>query len=237
MDSTVISALLGSTAASVALFAAAQVLADTGWVTARAGSAGIDDLVGLVAAVVAVAVLGWVGLLSALTASARIPGLAGRAAARIVLRLAPSMMTGLFRVGVGLTVVSTPAMATLPAAAEGVPVEPHDTEGGGLATASLPGVGRPGDAPVRAELMETTNAREQHAPPDGHANRRRATTPDTVVVVAGDCLWTIAARAIGPHATDAEIAAAWPRWYARNRGVVGADPDFLIPGTVLRPPA
>ena len=237
MESTVIMALLGSAAAGVALLATAQVPADTGWVTVRAGSAGIDDLVGLVAAVVAVAVLGWVGLLSALTAAARIPGLAGRAAARIVLRLAPSVMTELFRVGVGLTVVSTPAMATLPAAAEGVPAEPHDTEGGGLATASLPGVGRPGDAPVRTELMETTNAREQHAPPDGHANRRRATTPDAVVVVAGDCLWTIAARAIGPHATDAEIAAAWPRWYARNRGVVGADPDFLIPGTVLRPPA
>jgi nucleoid-associated protein YgaU len=83
--------------------------------------------------------------------------------------------------------------------------------------------------------MGAANAGEPDAPPDGRSGR--ATTPDAVVVVAGDCLWTIAARAIGPDATDAEIAATWPRWYARNRGVVGADPDLLIPGTVLRPPA
>ena len=50
---------------------------DAAWVTARAGSAGIDDLVGLVASVLAGAVLGWMGLLTVLTAAARIPGLAG----------------------------------------------------------------------------------------------------------------------------------------------------------------
>jgi nucleoid-associated protein YgaU len=230
---------LGSAAVSVALLATARVLAgtaDAGWVTARAGSAGIDDLVGLVAEVIAGAVLGWVGLLSALTAAARIPGLTGRAAARIALRFAPSVVTGLVRVGVGLTVASTPAMATPPASAAGGVVASHDAEGGGMATAALPGVGRPGETPVRAELMGSTNANEQPVPPDGHSTGRRATMPDAVVVVAGDCLWTIAARAIGPDATDAEIAATWPRWYAHNRGVVGADPDLLIPGTVLRPP-
>jgi nucleoid-associated protein YgaU len=221
MDPTVIVGLLDS--------------ADASWVTARAGSAGVDDLVGLVASVIAGAVLGWVGLLWVLTAAARIPGLAGRAAAGTAVRLAPSVVTGLVRAGVGLTVVSTPAMVTPPASAAGVPVAAHDAEGSeDRATAALPGVGRPGDAPVRAEVMGAANAGEPDAPPDGRSGR--ATTPDAVVVVAGDCLWTIAARAIGPDATDAEIAATWPRWYARNRGVVGGDPDLLIPGTVLRPP-
>jgi hypothetical protein len=222
MDSNVIIGLLDSI--------------DAAWVTARAGSTGIDDLVGLVASVLAGAVLGWMGLLTVLTAAARIPGLAGRAAANTAVRIAPSVVTGLVRAGVGLTVVAAPAMVTMPAAAAGVPVAAHDAEDSeDLATAALPGVGRPGDAPVRAEFVAATNSQQPDSPKDGRPGH--ATTTDAVVVRPGDCLWTIAARAIGPSATDAEIAATWPRWYARNRGVVGADPDLLIPGTVLRPPA
>jgi nucleoid-associated protein YgaU len=59
----------------------------------------------------------------------------------------------------------------------------------------------------------------------------------TVVVVPGDCLWTIAADSLGRGTTNAEIAAEWPRWYEANRRVIGADPDLLLPGTVLRAPA
>ena len=59
---------------------------------------------------------------------------------------------------------------------------------------------------------------------------------DEVVVRRGDTLWDIAARALGPDADVAEIAAEWPRWYAANQTAVGADPDVILPGTVLRPP-
>ena len=52
----------------------------------------------------------------------------------------------------------------------------------------------------------------------------------------GDTLWSIAARRLGEGATDAEVAAAWPRWYAANRDVVGPDPDLLLPGQVLHAP-
>ncbi|NKX49884.1 LysM peptidoglycan-binding domain-containing protein [Arthrobacter deserti] len=61
--------------------------------------------------------------------------------------------------------------------------------------------------------------------------------PDTVTVRAGDTLWDIAARDLGSLATDAEIAAHWPRWYAGNRAVIGADPAFLVPGQILNPPS
>ncbi|MFC8734560.1 LysM peptidoglycan-binding domain-containing protein [Luteimicrobium sp. NPDC057192] len=57
-----------------------------------------------------------------------------------------------------------------------------------------------------------------------------------VTVRHGDTLWDIAAAHLGPHATDAEIARAWPRWYDANRDAVGADPDLLLPGTVLVAP-
>ena len=52
----------------------------------------------------------------------------------------------------------------------------------------------------------------------------------------GDTLWSIAARHLGPDASDAEIARAWPAWFEANRDVVGDDPDLLRPGQVLRAP-
>lgn len=57
-----------------------------------------------------------------------------------------------------------------------------------------------------------------------------------VVVHRGDTLWGIVARHLGPRATEAEVATAWPAWYAANRSVIGDDPDLIEPGQVLHPP-
>jgi nucleoid-associated protein YgaU len=66
----------------------------------------------------------------------------------------------------------------------------------------------------------------------------RTTGPDaTITVLRGDTLWHIAARHLGPGATDAEVALEWPRWHEANRDVIGADADHLVPGQRLRPPA
>ena len=63
---------------------------------------------------------------------------------------------------------------------------------------------------------------------------------DQHVVVRGDCLWDIAAGRLttdaGHPPTDAEIARAVPAWWRANSGVIGDDPDLLLPGQVLRPP-
>lgn len=56
-----------------------------------------------------------------------------------------------------------------------------------------------------------------------------------VVVQPGDCLWAIAARRLD-RPTPSHVAASWPRWWHRNRGVVGPDPDLIQPGQLLRPP-
>jgi nucleoid-associated protein YgaU len=58
-----------------------------------------------------------------------------------------------------------------------------------------------------------------------------------VTVRRGDSLWTIARRHLGPDASDADVARAWPRWYATNRAVIGEDPDRIVPGLQLAPPA
>ncbi|MBD7918043.1 LysM peptidoglycan-binding domain-containing protein [Cellulomonas sp. Sa3CUA2] len=55
----------------------------------------------------------------------------------------------------------------------------------------------------------------------------------SVEVRPGDTLWGLAARALGPGASDAAIAAEWPRWYAANAATIGPDPDVLQPGQVL----
>jgi nucleoid-associated protein YgaU len=60
--------------------------------------------------------------------------------------------------------------------------------------------------------------------------------PATRVVRQGDSLWSLAAERLGPGATAAEVAAEWPRWWERNRDVVGDDPDVLHPGQVLHLP-
>jgi hypothetical protein len=59
----------------------------------------------------------------------------------------------------------------------------------------------------------------------------------TVTVGTGDTLWDIAAKDLGKLATDAEIAAHWPKWYSTNKEVIGPDPAVLLPGQVLLAPA
>ena len=57
------------------------------------------------------------------------------------------------------------------------------------------------------------------------------------VVADGDTLWSIARATLPAPESAAEITAEWHRWYAANRGVIGADPDLIRPGQDLIRPA
>ncbi|MGY1641324.1 hypothetical protein ACI782_09355 [Geodermatophilus sp. SYSU D00703] len=61
------------------------------------------------------------------------------------------------------------------------------------------------------------------------------------VVLRGECLWEIVAADLRASLTrepaDAEIAASVHAWWQANAAVIGSDPDLLLPGQVLRPPA
>ncbi|WP_223252914.1 LysM peptidoglycan-binding domain-containing protein [Arthrobacter sp. AFG7.2] len=57
-----------------------------------------------------------------------------------------------------------------------------------------------------------------------------------VAVQAGDTLWDIAARHLGPGASDLDIALQWPRWHEANRELIGQNPNVLLPGQILHPP-
>ncbi|MDQ1720443.1 MAG: hypothetical protein QOI26_177 [Pseudonocardiales bacterium] len=59
---------------------------------------------------------------------------------------------------------------------------------------------------------------------------------DHVTVHHGDSLWSIAANRLGKRSSASDIQAEWPRWYAVNRQLIGADPNLLRPGASLLAP-
>ena len=200
----------------------------------RDGGARFDDVVGLAAAVACWTLLGWVALVLASTALGSIPGALGRLGAEAATRLTPVAMSRATRLALGLTVVAGPATVALPvnAAPIATRVTTLDGRAANAEVRFLPDVGRPG----WIEAADTTEVKTEPAPP-GSARRAVA----TVVVEAGDCLWTIAAETlaatIGSEPSNAAVTAEWPRWYALNRAAIGADPDLLLPGMLLRAPA
>lgn len=92
---------------------------------------------------------------------------------------------------------------------------------------------RPGSAqPPSGQSESGKRAESEGRSPVEPPSRDRA-----VVVAPGDTLWDIAARELGSEPGNREIAERWPRWYASNRGVIGADPDLILPGQRLSPPS
>jgi nucleoid-associated protein YgaU len=144
--------------------------------------------------------------------------------------------------------MATPAAPRTPAPPRHVTAPSESLERSGVLVAPglpdpewqvLPGPGWRAPAPPPAPLLPpaeaalvTSGASRTGAP----AARALRTAEERVVVHRGDSLWTIAARSLGAGATDAEVAAEWPRWWHANRAVIGPDPDLLRPGTRLTPP-
>ncbi|MGD9957618.1 MAG: LysM peptidoglycan-binding domain-containing protein [Candidatus Nanopelagicales bacterium] len=90
-------------------------------------------------------------------------------------------------------------------------------------------------AAAHASPVPATSAPQPAAPAASPASPGAA--PATYVVRPGDSLWAIAARHLGPSASDAAIAAEWPRWYRANRAVIGDDPGLIHVGTRLAVPS
>lgn len=190
----------------------------------RAGAAGFDELLGLAAALVCWALVGWVALVLAVTALGALPGAVGGLAFEASAWLTPVAWGRAARLVLGLAVAAGPAaVGSVANAAPAATTVASTVNSSGTDALYLPAVGRPG-------WSESTSPRRVEA---------ETTRPEQAVTVAvrqGDCLWTIAASSLGPGASDAEIAAEWPRWYRANRRIIGADPNLILPGTVLTAP-
>lgn len=202
-------------------------------------------------------IAGWLSLLLLLGAAAALPGrrvvLLRTVTTHLAPHLAPRIAAGLIGSVVVLTSAgaaqahgpvvaatsaSSPAGEVLPTvAATTTAPQPltHTPTGAESSAAAEPSaVSRP--APEPGWRPTTSPA---HPSADGAIElvSRGTAEPDTVVVRAGDTLWDIAARHLGPEADAASIAEAWPRWHEANRDAMGTDPHLLLPGTVLVPPA
>jgi nucleoid-associated protein YgaU len=170
----------------------------------------------------------------------------------MALALAPGAAHRIVAASLGLAIVGAPVAAALPADAgvTGVLAAADHADHAGhagdrqLDLPAAPVPDRPaatvpaGWTPDRPVPTHRRSARAEAAARlvtgPARAERRVA---DEVVVRRGDSLWDIAARHLGPDASAADVAVEWPRWHRANRAVIGADPDLLIPGQRLLPPA
>ncbi|MGW7683576.1 LysM peptidoglycan-binding domain-containing protein [Kribbella sp. NPDC054772] len=163
-------------------------------------------------------------------------------------RTTPGQPTG-SRTGGNPTAPGTPTASGRPTTSAASTKPSSPTTPGDPTTPGTPGIpGTPGTpgrpaAPAQPGAERPTDARMRMGvpdrPTDGAPTRYtelRPRVPVRVVVREGDSLWSIAARELGPGATDAAIAARWPAWYAANRHVIGDDPGLILPGQVLRIP-
>lgn len=213
------------------------------------------DLLILALTVAGGALAAWLGLGIVVSALAGLPGALGRVSGSLADRVAPALVRrgAALMIGTALTAVVVPAAQASPghtglahtgvttsisaqvvpapdpdglplpsATSSASPTLPADPDTGATGGAGAPSAGPAYRPPT------------QLGPLAPAAPRQRA---DVVTVVRGDSLWAIAARHLGPDATPAAIAAEWPRWYAANKTVIGTDPDLILVGQQLTPPA
>ncbi|WP_433874348.1 LysM peptidoglycan-binding domain-containing protein [Sinomonas atrocyanea] len=220
-----------------------------------------DVLLGLLASVAGLVVVTWWLLSMGLAVTAALLAAAGAPrASRITGAFAPAFMRRLALAVLGLSLVAAPAAHadTLPdptwQPSVSVPAELAATAAApATARAEAPPAPTPAAETPAAETTPTAAVPEPTALPQPGwtpsaplaptgllvqqpARRAEAAGTPTVEVRPGDTLWSIVARHLGPGATELDIAAAWPDWYAANRGAIGDSPHLILPGQLLAAP-
>lgn len=243
--------LAGLIALAVTLTGAAGTLGARAWqVGSDLGAAlfPVEDIVELAAVAAGTTVAGWVGLHAFLALACVVAGRWGprwAAGERAVALHAPAFVRRLARAaagaGVGLALTVPTAMAadlasgTDPSADGGTavvlgwqPTERLAADRTDTRTADRSASSSQRPRPERLSLVN-------------RGQRTAAGREPLVVVEPGDTLWAIAADRLaaeqaGTPLADAEIAAAVTRWHHANRQALGANPDLIRPGMVLRQP-
>jgi len=235
--------------ASASLLAAAAIgsvflgTARDAWTAiAAAGPAGPADGILLVTGLGGALLSMWLGLGMTLAALSALPGALGDLCRGLASRIAPAAVRKAvaFVLGTTLTAALVPGTALAGVGHEALRspvVATAQQVQGGLAVAAPDASFRLGDGPPPGVNMMEVNLHHDAAPPPLWSPATSGQPTEEVVVLRGDTLWSIAARHLGPEAAGAEIDAEWPRWLAANRDVIGGDPDLILPGQLLRPPA
>ncbi|WP_051533131.1 LysM peptidoglycan-binding domain-containing protein [Arthrobacter sp. 9MFCol3.1] len=209
--------------------------------SARGQSLSFEDQMGIVANTAGLIVITWWVMSLAIAVAAALLDRFGRTrAAAATARFSPAFMRRLVLAAVGLQLLTAPLANAATAPGVAGPARP------GHAAVSASWTPSPGQAvapdPLGPEAGTAPDPRWKplspivDAGPLAASHVRARDIPGArreVTVRSGDSLWSIAAAALGPLASDADIARVWPRLYAGNRNVIGADPHLLRPGQVL----
>ncbi len=248
MASTLRSWLLaGATGAATAVTGTTFAsLTQAGWVALSRPSADAADILLTIVAALGFVLTLWLGAATVLSVLAQLPGAFGQACADVAARVAPATVRKATAVLLGTTVAAAVAPGT---AAAAPPAPTRHPVAVSLLEAGAPAVSvpDPGFGPAQAGALVADPGFRPPAPaappvpatlgPLATGGGRVATSVDDQYVVRrGDTLWDVAARHLGPRGSVAAIAREWPRWYAANRAVIGADPHHIEPGQRLRAP-
>jgi hypothetical protein len=228
----------------------------------RRQSLSFEDLLGVVAVAAGLLiVLWWVLSFTAALAAAVLEKAGRRRAAVVTGQFSPAFMRRLALAILGVQLIGAPLAHADNQAAPGGPS--HGPVA--LAATWTPTEGMSGPEPPRQSIREGNPDAAPHAAstvqqlpglsglqPQWHPSPPAAAPGPVVsaplraareqqaghelVVRSGDTLWTIAARHLGPEASDVDIALEWPRWFENNRAIIGSNPDTLLPGQILKAP-
>lgn len=245
--------LTGLVALAVAFTGAAGTLGVRTWqVGSDLGAAlfPVEDIVELVTVAAGTMTAGWVGLHAFLALACVVAGRWGprwAAGERALALHAPAFVRRLARAaagaGVGLALTVPTAMASDLASGA-------DPSADGRTAVVLDLGWQPTErlaadrADARTADRSTSSSQRPRPERLSLVNRGQPTgtgREPLVVVEPGDTLWAIAAGRLaaeqaGTPLADAEIAAAVTRWHHANRQALGANPDLIRPGMVLRQP-
>lgn len=204
-----------------------SVVSDLGDPGDWAARSGADEVVATLARLALWTVGVWLGIGLLALAVSRLPGALGTAGRRVGECALPAVLRRIVTGAVGLGVLAAPVAAV---------AGPVPTAGASLSAVVAPAWPGTTTQPGAAPLTRPDAPVPPPAWPGERTDAASAGAKPPVVVRPGDSLWVIAARRLAAGATDEQVATAWPRWYAGNRFVIGADPELIRPGQVLRAP-
>ncbi|WP_159625683.1 LysM peptidoglycan-binding domain-containing protein [Actinomyces sp. zg296] len=133
----------------------------------------------------------------------------------------PSASSSTPRLGEGPAPTSAPSTPAPPSGGAATGVEEPAGSGDGER-----GTGSPGSREGSA-----------NSTPDAGSAPSAGTGQEAALVVEpGQSLWSISAARLGPQASAADIARAWPLLYRANEGAIGSEPGLIHPGQRLTVP-
>jgi hypothetical protein len=202
----------------------------------------VEDIVELATVAAGTVMAGWVGLHAFLALACVVAGRWGprwAAGERAVALHGPAFVRRLARAaagaGVGLALTVPTAMAS--------DLAPGTDPSADSVAAVVVDLGWQPTERLAADrsMSSTQRPRPERLSLVNRGQRTGTGREPLVVVEPGDTLWAIAAGRLaadqaGTPLADAEIAAAVTRWHHANRQALGANPDLIRPGMVLRQP-